>query len=99
MNPKQKWTLIQQNSKKDTMSSTALITMLTNIREKPTPENIQPLSVRLRTSDENFLKQFFEANGLQTILEVINKTEKKMEFENKVNDKNENFDLVKIMRI
>ena len=48
------------------------VTLLTSIRTEQNPDTIQRLRVSLASATENYLQQFFSANGLQTLLEVAN---------------------------
>ena len=62
--------LLQQHLSAPKMESAA--TILTTVRTEQTPENIQRLRVILSSATETYIRQFFDANGLQTLLEITN---------------------------
>ena len=66
----QKRQLLEQKSNQPKAESP--ISLLTSLRTDPNLANLQKLRVSLSHATETYLTQFFNANGLQTLLEIVN---------------------------
>ena len=77
MKPEQKRMMIKAQQSKSKNTTQSIVQLIHVVRGTPTTQNLQNLRVALNQADDNVLQQFLNANGIQMLLEIVNKFSRK----------------------